>query len=68
MASVEGRRAVILTLVSAVANSYVALRDLDRQLEIAKSTAKSYEETVQLFEKRFKGGVVSEVELSYNFV
>lgn len=63
-ASVEGRRAIILTLVSAVANSYVGLRDLDKQLEIAKSTAKSFEETVNLFEKRFKGGVVSEVELA----
>jgi multidrug efflux system outer membrane protein len=64
LASVEGRRAVILTLVSAVANSYVTLRDLDRQLAIAKSTAKAYEQTVQLFEKRFTGGVVSEVELA----
>ena len=64
LASVEGRRTVILTLVSAVANSYVTLRDLDRQLEIAKSTAKAYEETVQLFEKRFTGGVVSKVQLA----
>lgn len=64
LASVEGRRGVILTLVSAVANGYVALRDLDKQLEIARSTAKSYEETVQLFETRYKGGVVSEVELA----
>ena len=64
LASVEGRRAVILTLVSAVATAYIVLRDLDNQLAIAKSTAKSYEETVQLFEMRFKGGVVSEVELA----
>ena len=64
LASVEGRRAVILTLVSAVANGYIALRDLDTQLAIARSTAKSYEETVQLFESRYKGGVVSEVELA----
>jgi multidrug efflux system outer membrane protein len=63
LASVEGRRAIILTLVSAVATGYVGLRDLDKQLEIAQSTAKSYQETVQLFEMRFKGGVVSEVEL-----
>lgn len=63
-ASVEGRRAIILTLVSAVANGYVALRDLDKQLEIARSTAKSYKETVQLFETRYRGGVVSEVELA----
>jgi multidrug efflux system outer membrane protein len=63
-ASEEGRRAVILTLVTAVANSYVILRDLDKQLDIAKSTAKTYEETLHLFELRFKGGVISEVELA----
>jgi multidrug efflux system outer membrane protein len=34
--SEEGRRAVILSLVGAVAGSYVNLLDLDRQLEIAE--------------------------------
>lgn len=63
-ASVEGRRAIVLTLVSAVANAYMGLRDLDKRLEIARSTAKSFEETVNLFELRFKGGVVSEVEVA----
>lgn len=39
--SEEGRRAVILSLVGSVAGSYVNLRDLDRQLEIAKETART---------------------------
>ena len=60
----ESRRAVILTLVSAVANGYVNLRDLDRQLEIARGTVGSRKETLDLFELRFRGGVVSELELS----
>ena len=42
----EGRRAVILTLVTSVASAYVNLRDLDMQLEIAKRTAKSREELI----------------------
>ena len=60
----EGRRAVILTLITSVANGYVNLRDLDRQLEIAKRTAKSREESYRLFKMRFQGGVISELELN----
>ena len=62
VASREGRRAVILSLVGSVAGSYVNLRDLDRQLEIAKETAKSRGDSLALFKIRFEGGVVSEVE------
>ena len=40
------------------------LRDLDKQLEIAKRTAKSREESYDLFQLRFRGGVISELELS----
>ena len=60
----EGRRAVILTLVSAIANSYVRLRDLDKELEIAQNTARSRAESYRLFKLRFEGGIVSLVELS----
>jgi multidrug efflux system outer membrane protein len=55
---------VILSLVTSVATAYVDLRSLDRQLEIAQQTAKSREESVRLFEIRFKGGNISEMELS----
>ena len=60
----EGRRAVILTLVTSVAGAYVNLRDLDMQLEIAKRTSKSREETYNLFQMRFRGGVISDLELN----
>jgi multidrug efflux system outer membrane protein len=60
----EARRAVVLTLVSSVASAYVNLRDLDKQLEIAKQTAKTREGSYNLFLLRFKGGITSEVELS----
>jgi multidrug efflux system outer membrane protein len=60
----EARRAVILTLVSSVAGSYVNLRDLDKQLEIAKQTAGVREESYKLFKLRFEGGIISELELS----
>src|SRR4029077_14477738 len=66
LASEEGRRATVLTLVSSVASSYINLRDLDRQLEIAKSTTDSRAQSVKVFELRFSGGTVSEMELAQN--
>ena len=62
-ASEQGRRGVVLTLVTSVATSYIGLLGLDRQLEIAQATAKNYADTAHIFDLRFKGGVVSEVEL-----
>ena len=62
----EGRRGVILSLVGSVAASYINLRALDRQLEIAKGTAKSRGESYEIFKLRFEGGVISLLELSQN--
>jgi len=59
----EARRAVILTLVTAVANSYVNLRDLDKQLVLTRETAQSYKESYDLFSLRYKYGIVSEIEV-----
>lgn len=64
LASEEGRRATILTLVSSVALAYINLRNLDRQLAIAKATAESRAESLRVFQLRFDGGTVSELELS----
>jgi multidrug efflux system outer membrane protein len=63
-ASEQGRRGVIQSLVASVAASYVGLRALDRQLEISQATADNFASTQRIFELRFKGGVVSQVELS----
>lgn len=64
IASEEGKRGIILSLVSAVANSYVTLRSLDKQLEISQKTADTYGKTVDLFRLRFEAGTVSMVEVS----
>ena len=64
IASEEGKRSVILSLVASVAGAYVNLRDLDRQLEIARRTAKSREESYKIFLLRFQAGYVSDLELS----
>jgi multidrug efflux system outer membrane protein len=63
-ASEQGRRGVVLSVVTSVAAGYIGLRALDRQLEIARATAANYAETRKIFDLRFKGGVVSQVEVS----
>jgi multidrug efflux system outer membrane protein len=64
LAQEDNRRTVILSLVSAVANTYVALRQYDRQLEVSQETLATRAEALRLFEIKFKGGVISELELA----
>jgi len=66
LASEEGRNGVVLSLIGSVAGAYINLRNLDRQLEIARATAKSRGESYELFNLRFEGGVISLLELSQN--
>ncbi|MBX3383636.1 MAG: efflux transporter outer membrane subunit [Phycisphaeraceae bacterium] len=64
LASEEARRGVILSLVSSVATSYIALRSLDQQLAIANRVLETRRETLRIFELQFERGVVSRLELS----
>ena len=59
----ENQRAVILGLVSNVAEAYFNLRGLDYEVEITKRTLKSWEESVRLSELRFKQGVIPKLDL-----
>ncbi|MFC4526948.1 efflux transporter outer membrane subunit [Dyella halodurans] len=63
-ASEQAQRGVVLSLVAGVANSYITLRGLDRQREIAVATAANFGETMRIFELRYKSGLVSETEVS----
>ena len=60
LASEEGRRTVVLTLVSSVANGYIDLRALDRQLEIARNTSQSLFDATRLQLMRFQEGATPE--------
>ncbi len=62
-ASQQGQRGVVLTLVASVATSYIGLRALDRQLEIARATAANFGETARIFDVRFRAGIVSRTEV-----
>ncbi len=66
MSTEEGKQGVVLTLVADVAGSYINLRDLDRQLEIAVNTANAREASYKIFQDRYTGGVISLLELNQN--
>ena len=59
----EGKRAVVLTLVSTLVESYIELLSLDSQLEITKQTMNSRDEWVKIFQKKSGGGEISDLEL-----
>ena len=63
LSSEYGRDSVRLTLASRVAQTYFQLRALDAQLETARLTVRSRENAYRLREKRFLGGVTSELDL-----
>ena len=64
MATQEGRRAVMISVVSGVARAYFELLELDDQLAIARRTRDSYERTFKLFDDQHAAGLASKLELS----
>ena len=63
LATDQGRRGVLITLVADVASNYLLLRQLDLELEIARSTVVSNDKTVEFYEKRLTGGVSNRLEV-----
>ena len=63
LASEQGRRGVLVTLVGDVATNYFLLRELDLQLEIARQTLVLNDQTVTYFRDRLEGGVSNRLEL-----
>ena len=63
LASEEGRRAVLVTLVSDIASTYFYVRELDLSLEIARRTVKTNDDTVVYYTRRLQGGVSNRLEV-----
>jgi multidrug efflux system outer membrane protein len=64
LAADEARKGVLLSVVTATASGYISLRDLDNRLLVAQRTVATRADALALFQKRFRGGVVSEIELN----
>jgi len=62
LAQEENRRAVILQLVSNVAQAYFDLLQFDMQLDIARRTLKSWEESVRIAQARLRQGVIAKLD------
>ena len=63
LAREENRRAIILTLISAVAQSYFDLLQYDKQLNIAHRALASWDESVTISRAQLQGGVISRLDL-----
>ncbi len=63
LATDQGRRGVLITLVADVASNYLLLRQLDLELEIARDTVVSNDKTVEFYQKRLTGGVSNRLEV-----
>jgi multidrug efflux system outer membrane protein len=64
LATEEFRRGVLLSLVTGVAGTYLTLLELDRELEIARETATNFEATLELFTRRYQGGVGNQLQVA----
>jgi multidrug efflux system outer membrane protein len=59
----ENRKAVVATLVSDVAAAYFSLRELDSELEIARRTLATRQDSLSLIKTRQSGGVATLLDL-----
>ena len=57
-------RALQISLISAVAQTYIELRDIDNRLIISKKTAANFEANLNVMQARFNAGFISEVDLA----
>jgi len=64
LATEEARRSVMLSLAGDVAQTYFELLTLQLQLDIARRTTASFDDTLRLFTQRLDGGVASRLDTS----
>jgi outer membrane protein, multidrug efflux system len=59
----ENQRAVVLSLIGNVAESYFDLRALDLQIDITKRTLKAWDDSVRLSKLRYQKGDIPKLDL-----
>ncbi len=62
LATEEGRRAVLISLVGDVATAYYELLELDEELSTAKEATQSLGESLALFNRQLEGGTASRLD------
>ncbi len=64
LATEAAQRSVTITLVAAVASTYLLLRDFDERLAIAVRTVASREDSLRIIAARFDKGTVAELDVN----
>ena len=64
LAAEESRRSITISLIANVASTYMLLRDLDAQLEIARRTEITRTDSLGIIEARFEKGTVPRVDVN----
>jgi multidrug efflux system outer membrane protein len=62
LATAEARHDITVSLVAQIAQNYLQLVSLDRDLQIARETTNSFAESYRIFQRRLTGGVGSKLE------
>ncbi len=63
-ASVEDRRAVLVTLLGDVGKNYIDLRGFQRRLDVAQANLEAQQESLHLTRVRFDAGLASDLEVA----
>ncbi|MDO9596936.1 MAG: efflux transporter outer membrane subunit [Azoarcus sp.] len=63
LATDAARRALTVSLVAQVADGYLALRELDERIVLARRTIDSRKESFRIFGRRFEVGAISRLDL-----
>jgi multidrug efflux system outer membrane protein len=64
LATEEAQRSITISLVASVANSYMLLRDLDAQFEIARRTRETRDDSLGIIRARFDKGTVPKLDVN----
>ena len=64
LATEEGRRGLMLALITEVAQAYLELVELDGRLAVAHDSRDAFEATYTLFSKRYGAGIVSRLQVT----
>lgn len=64
LATEEARRSITISLVASVASSYMLLRDLDAQMEIARRTQRTRADSLAIIQARFDKGTVPKLDVN----
>jgi multidrug efflux system outer membrane protein len=64
LATEEGRRGLMLALITEGAQTYLELVELDGRLAVAKDSRDAFQSTFTLFSKRYGAGIVSRLQVT----